>query len=627
VNDKRDDYFDSLRKKGFPDCKTCPEHYVTILSIWVEEQSSRRLRGLLSDQYVEVIITYSMVFPTMPEHSESIVADGFLDENTNSGIYGFVHKGLINLDYHPMITKFSIGMPLIDGPLYLMTSTTTTANTTTETTSTSTTTSTRTSSTADFSTISTTTSTTSTTTQKRFLAAKDVEGTDLEIFGTDAKWIIACACLIVLVVLLCIVLYCIHRRRISDGEIETITLLERFQWLTGRVLRSTSKLQGIRSSSGIMKPERTRSSLETLKRPNVVVDPYLDEAAFRAAVRAEIARWPADSRRGAMSSVEAMLQLMVEAESGAMVAIAPWACLKGLHLQSTDGGYLSDKLKGVSVFKPEFRRVFLDFVKHSDDDCWPKDYPDQRARGLPKDGAILLENTGMPAKCATKLVGLPQGPCQWPGHGTRHESALALASHMTHGVILIHSSSGNFHCLLARDRGCLALKPMWFDGNVISPKAPRNATVKSQVLAKLSLGGLSFTSEGTPSTSAKKRPCSPSSASTAEGPPSKDCCSQSLASAVEEEAMHGDEPLGDAKSVEDVPRLDDRLTASSSTSSRRTKVCFSPCSPPLASTAEGVVTFGDEPPEDAKAMEDAPGFDLVFPSPPSQSSRSTEFFL
>merc|ERR1711924_556877 len=106
-----------------------------------------------------------------------------------------------------------------------------------------------------------------------------------------------------------------------------------------------------------------------------------------------------------------------------------------------------------SVFTPAFRSIFLDFVAHSGNDCWPMDYKDPLARGLPKDGALIIFPDGLPAKSAAKIVGLPVAPCHWPGRGTRHETAMSLAANLLQVVVLIRSSTGSIHVLLALDQG------------------------------------------------------------------------------------------------------------------------------------------------------------------------------
>merc|ERR1719375_900671 len=110
-----------------------------------------------------------------------------------------------------------------------------------------------------------------------------------------------------------------------------------------------------------------------------------------------------------------MIHLMREAGNGALVIIAPKKVLRKLDVETTDKGYLSRRLNGVSIYSSEFEDAFRDFVEHTDNDRWPDNYHDEPAQGRPKDGCILLLPNGIPVKCAAKILGLA-APFQWPNH-------------------------------------------------------------------------------------------------------------------------------------------------------------------------------------------------------------------
>jgi len=204
---------------------------------------------------------------------------------------------------------------------------------------------------------------------------------------------------------------------------------------------------------------RTISSLSSLQRPWVWVENCC-EVTCRAAIMAELSRWK-DCAGGhpelSFTTVERIIGLMRRADAGALIVIAPRMSLGRLCFETTDSGYLTQRLHGVSVHSAEFEDTLMDFAAHTDTDCWPVDYHDLKAHGLPKDGALLLSPEGYSLKGAAKIIGLPRAPCQWAGHGTRHETALAVAAYLDQAVVLVHSSNGHMHCLLARDRGSIAL--------------------------------------------------------------------------------------------------------------------------------------------------------------------------
>lgn len=218
------------------------------------------------------------------------------------------------------------------------------------------------------------------------------------------------------------------------------------------------------------------SSLESCKRPYVQIE-KCSGATFSAAVMAELSRWffmDEFACQKALETVKAAVQLMCEAGGGALVIIAPRAVLEELHLESTDSGYLSKRLKGASIYSDDFKSVFHDFVMHTDNDRWPDNYDDELARGLPKDGGFLVLPNGVIVKSAAKIIKLPLAPCQWAGHGMRHETAVSVAAHLERTVVLVHSSSGKIRCLLARDRGNTALE---LKGTLGTPKVAGVSTL------------------------------------------------------------------------------------------------------------------------------------------------------
>ena len=122
-------------------------------------------------------------------------------------------------------------------------------------------------------------------------------------------------------------------------------------------------------------------------------------------------------------------------------------------LRTSDNGYMTARLRGVHVSDARFSAAFGEFTEHSDSDRWPADHPDPEARGLPKDGGILLDAYGFRLKCSAKVLGLPP-PRSWQGVGTKHEAALASAWAIEGCVALVRSDSGSIHAVV-RDGAAL----------------------------------------------------------------------------------------------------------------------------------------------------------------------------
>lgn len=175
---------------------------------------------------------------------------------------------------------------------------------------------------------------------------------------------------------------------------------------------------------------------------------------------AELVRWGFETDRelqDSASCVQRLAHVLCQAGAGALAIIAPKTELDKLWLETTDMGYMTNRLRGVPAHSDEFQHILFDFATHTENDCWPDDYYDEAAQGLPKDGALLFVPTGHALKSSVKILGLPLAPTQWAGHGTRHETAISVAAHLDQAVVLVRSSAGHMHWLFAHDNGHVAL--------------------------------------------------------------------------------------------------------------------------------------------------------------------------
>jgi len=128
------------------------------------------------------------------------------------------------------------------------------------------------------------------------------------------------------------------------------------------------------------------------------------------------------------------------------------ASAAGPVVQSSDDGYMTNRLKGIHVSDERFAVAVREFTAHSDSDRWPEDHPDEAARGRPKDGAFLLSSSGYRVKCAAKLLGLPPAAA-FPNAGTKHQAALACASAVSDSFVFVRSDSGALQLVFKRHVG------------------------------------------------------------------------------------------------------------------------------------------------------------------------------
>lgn len=164
------------------------------------------------------------------------------------------------------------------------------------------------------------------------------------------------------------------------------------------------------------------------------------------------ASWHTDVRSSSPERVVARgLELFHKcADGGALMVVAPQEELDSLQklTRTSDGGYLTARLRGVHICSEEFKKTFTSFTDHKSSECdrWPIDWPDEEARNQPKDGAMLVSASGYRVKCAVKLVGLPMAPKIWPtGVGARHETALQLACFLRKAIVYVRSDTGKLH--------------------------------------------------------------------------------------------------------------------------------------------------------------------------------------
>lgn len=180
-------------------------------------------------------------------------------------------------------------------------------------------------------------------------------------------------------------------------------------------------------------------------------------AELRAEVATEARRWSTGDPEAAARTVESALDLACRVRAGCLFVVAPnkelAALKKNKNVEAADNLYLTRRLRDAQVWSDEFARVFVDFATKTHDDRWPMEYPEAAARGLPKDGAMVVSASGQLKMGAAKLVQLPPAPNSWPKHGTRHRAALEVAHYLDWAVVIIRSENHEIHVLIAHVDG------------------------------------------------------------------------------------------------------------------------------------------------------------------------------
>jgi len=170
-----------------------------------------------------------------------------------------------------------------------------------------------------------------------------------------------------------------------------------------------------------------------------------------------------------LETVRKTLELVQNAKGGVGLIVTTSLGYKALRHQNVDfqpvdkserfkDGYMNEVVRGINISDEIFAEGLGAFTDHDlqENDRWPKGH---EAEGLPKDGYVLLKETGDCKLAAVRLVGLPLSPYLWERVGTRHLAGLsacwALRRHIA--VVMVRSESGKVHLLIPTSHRSVSL--------------------------------------------------------------------------------------------------------------------------------------------------------------------------
>lgn len=192
----------------------------------------------------------------------------------------------------------------------------------------------------------------------------------------------------------------------------------------------------------------------------------------------------------AQGMAKRVLQLVSSASGGACIILAPDAELQKLapHAHVSDGGGMTQRMRGINARSAEFQELFHEFARHSSTDRWPADHPDRLLRGRPKDGVgVLLSPRGFRVKCAVRLEGLPHASKAWSCMGMRHNAALAAIDVMDRAMVCLRSESGMVHVLGNGPSGICAFCVDDFSDCIFHPEREAVAAAQLRSLSQSEL--------------------------------------------------------------------------------------------------------------------------------------------
>eukprot|EP00408_Alexandrium_pacificum_P002466 CAMPEP_0171217440 /NCGR_PEP_ID=MMETSP0790-20130122/32687_1 /TAXON_ID=2925 /ORGANISM="Alexandrium catenella, Strain OF101" /LENGTH=364 /DNA_ID=CAMNT_0011683231 /DNA_START=72 /DNA_END=1166 /DNA_ORIENTATION=+ len=123
-----------------------------------------------------------------------------------------------------------------------------------------------------------------------------------------------------------------------------------------------------------------------------------------------------------------------------------------------DRGYMSTRLKDVSVHEAAFEEAVHQWSKPARPNVWPAGH---EAEGVSKDGfTSLISPEGDCLKSAVFIMGLPSAPLRWDNVGTLHSVAMLLswALRSSQSAVVMRSIVGTVHVIVPEGNGIKALK-------------------------------------------------------------------------------------------------------------------------------------------------------------------------
>jgi hypothetical protein len=155
-----------------------------------------------------------------------------------------------------------------------------------------------------------------------------------------------------------------------------------------------------------------------------------------------------------------------------MIVHAPLDQLMKLQGNTADGGHVDEKSRvngrKASVYDDSFASILSRAREHKENDR------DEDGRCC--DGALVFSENGLLMRAMIKFVcGVTK--YTWANHGTRHDSAFAVATLLERGLVFVASEAGEVHLITASSaRAGVAYK--------LPTEAPATAESNTSVMAK-----------------------------------------------------------------------------------------------------------------------------------------------
>lgn len=165
-------------------------------------------------------------------------------------------------------------------------------------------------------------------------------------------------------------------------------------------------------------------------------------ACVNSAILQETQRWCRGPYQTGIA--QRLLHLLVKSVKGHCFLVhSPSENLGNLKFEVDDKGYLQERVQREEILhsvkdKDKFGRLLSEFSDPLDGGIWPRNHPDESARGKPKSGGFAISAHGNLRLAGVRFcVDASIARFSWPGASAGCNAALAVATILDRGVVFV----------------------------------------------------------------------------------------------------------------------------------------------------------------------------------------------
>jgi len=178
-------------------------------------------------------------------------------------------------------------------------------------------------------------------------------------------------------------------------------------------------------------------------------------------IRFEIDKWELGPEQHQRIFEVSRYLMEIVRQGGAGLIVQSNDCHRASDFELTDRRYLLSYLQNDTKFsrltcgtKDDFAKSYKLFTKPAANDQWNRDAPTPDGRNKRQDSGFVFKGEGRLMTAAATLTpkaSAGHSAWEWEGHGSRHKTALRVASALRRGIVYVKGSDDKMHVLTASD--------------------------------------------------------------------------------------------------------------------------------------------------------------------------------